>query len=254
MNARARRGVFLVGAVGVFGYLMWGVAGLNGFGHHTQTALRYANGVVAAASPLRHASNAVTTVVMDVRGVDTAGEELLLLAAIVGMLMVLRKADDEEIVPARLEAPDRVGTGRSRATSVVAVSVAAAVGVLGLYIVAHGQLTPGGGFQGGVVLAAPSILLLIGARHETFERFHYGLAWEIVQAIAVTAFLGVGVAGLIEGRGFLANIVGPGSLGTVYSAGTIALLNVIAGPAVATAVVLAALQIYHQMIEIRRER
>jgi multicomponent Na+:H+ antiporter subunit B len=249
VNAPARRAIFLVGALGAFVFVAWGLAGLPDFGHY---AGAYGGEVVARTEPVRHAQNAVTTVVMDIRGVDTAGEELILLAAVVGVLMALRDADDEHTVGARLALPPRA-PAKSRAVSVVTIGLVAPAAVVGMYIVSHGQLTPGGGFQGGVMLAVPSVLVLLGARHRTFEHFHPGVVWEIVQAIAVTAFLAVGYAGLIAHRGFLANVLGYGVLGTVFSAGTIALLNVISAPAVATAIVLVVLQLYHQVVEVRRD-
>ncbi len=41
---------------------------------------------------------------------------------------------------------------------------------LGAYLVFHGQLTPGGGFQGGVVLAAGPIAILLAGRYLSMKR------------------------------------------------------------------------------------
>jgi hypothetical protein len=56
------------------------------------------------------------------------------------------------------------------------------------------------------------------------------------------------------GRGFLANILSLGSSpGTILSAGTIPFLNYVAGPAVATAVVLIGVELLIQLTEVRQQ-
>ncbi len=40
----------------------------------------------------------------------------------------------------------------------------------GLYVVIHGQLTPGGGFQGGVILASVALIIYLGQGFDTFKR------------------------------------------------------------------------------------
>ncbi len=247
---QARVAVFVAAAAGLAALVVWGFTGLPSFGHYPGP---YGDQVVPRALHDRHATNAVTTVVMDIRAVDTAGEELILLASVVGVLMLLRAQRDEqdEPHPSESDAVDRRDpSGPARVASSILV---APVALFGIYIVVHGAVTPGGGFQGGVVLAAPSILVLLAAQRRSFDRLHDPLPWEIGQSVAVTAFFVVGFAGLAaSARAFLANFLPRGSAGTVYSAGTITVLNLFAGVAVATAIVLLAVEYRHQATGVKR--
>ena len=248
MNPRVRVGVFLGAATAAAVFFAWGATGLPSFGHYPGP---YGDEVVRAAVRDRHATNAVTTVVMDIRAVDTAGEELILFAAAVGVIMLLRRQRGERLVPPPVFAGGRHPVPPSNPVRVVSAALIAPAALLGWYLVGHGQLTPGGGFQGGVVLAVPSALIFLAARIRSFERLHPGLRWEIGQAVAIAAFLGVGFAGLVTSSAFLANMLPFGTTGTVYSAGTIPVLNVIAGPAVATAIVLVVIELLEQLTEVR---
>jgi multicomponent Na+:H+ antiporter subunit B len=248
MSARLRLAVFAAAAAATAALLAWGARGLLPFGHYPGP---YGDQVVEVTEHSRHATNAVTTVVMDVRSVDTAGEELILLAAVVGVIMLLRlQRDESERRPGAGGARDAVPVSTPVRT-VAAVLVGPAT-LLGLYVVAHGQLTPGGGFQGGVVLALPSVLIFLSARFRSYERLHVGVRWEIAQAVAVVAFLAVGFVGLGIDGAFLFNVLPKGVTGTLFSAGTIDVLNLIAGPAVATAIVLIAVELIEQVTEVRR--
>lgn len=240
-----RTAVFAVFGAAVLALFAWGTGGLPPFGHYPGP---YGDEVVHAMF-FRHATNAVTTVVMDVRAADTAGEELILLAAAVGVLMLLRPMRGEH-----KDAPRDEPSDRPEPSMAVRLTCAALVGptaLLGWYVVAHGQITPGGGFQGGVILACPSLLVFLAARMRTFERLHYPPAWEFAQGVAVSGFLAVGFVGLAVAGGFLTNVMHTGTASTVFSAGTIDLLNGIVGPAVATAVVLIAVELLTQLTEVR---
>ena len=245
---KARAALFGVGAVPAAAVLAWGLGGLRGFGHvHTA----YADAVVALTEPARHATNAITTVVMDVRAVDTASEELLLLAAVVGVLLVLRITPRDREVAPRRRLESRANVRESSAVVATCRALLAPAALLGIYIVMHGQLTPGGGFQGGVLLAVPSVLVYLGTRDQTYERFHDSPPWEIVQAIAICVFLGFGYVALARGDGFLGDFLPLGVTGTVYSSGTIEALNVVAGIAVDTAIVLLAVSFLGQLNRVR---
>lgn len=94
-------------------------------------------------------ANIVTAVVLGYRGLDTLGELSILFAAATAGGLVLggraarRRADAGFIL--------RAGSDLLFPLLMVA----------GLYIVIHGHLTPGGGFQGGVILAAAFFLPLL---------------------------------------------------------------------------------------------
>jgi multicomponent Na+:H+ antiporter subunit B len=239
VNTGVRVGLFIAAAAGVAVMFAAGLRGLPPFGHYRGP---YGDAVVVRTESLRRATNSVTTVVMDIRAVDTIGEEFILLAAAVGALMLLRKHE---------RGRSRRRDGVSGVVRAVGAAMAPPVALLGLYVVGHGQITPGGGFQGGVVLATPSLLVFLALRRRTFEGLHRSQPWELAQAMAVSAFVGIGFAGLIAGTAFLDNVIPLGtSPGTVFTAGTIDALNAVAGVAVSTAIVLVSIKLLEQLDEV----
>ncbi len=80
--------------------------------------------------------------------------------------------------------------------------------IYGLYITLFGTRTPGGGFQGGVLLASGVILVLVTHGREEVERLSRNISW--FETFGAFVFLLVGLAGIIFGGVFLTNLA-PGS-------------------------------------------
>ncbi len=124
----------------------------------------------------------------------------------------------------------------------------------GLYVIAHGQLSPGGGFQGGVVAATALHLLYLGADYSALERIRPVGLYEVGDAVSASAYLVTGVAGLIGGTSFLANTLLPyGTFNTLSSGGTVPLLNAAVGMEVACAVVVLLARFLDQAVDIEEE-
>ncbi len=105
--------------------------------------------------------------------------------------------------------------------------------VFGTYVIMHGHLTPGGGFQGGAVAASALALIAVAFSAKDLERWKGLLsALESAGGIAfvVFAFLGVGFtffANAIAGMGGLFGQpvdYGPNP-GFLNTSGTLALMN-----------------------------
>ena len=137
--------------------LVVAVTGLEPFGHYPGP---YGDVLAKVVPGERHTGQLVAATTFDYRGFDTLGEEMILFAAACGcaaLLRVLRRdRDDEEGAPAR-PVP-------SFAARALGAALVGPVLVLGAYIIAHGHLTPGGGFSGGVVVAG-ALLLAYAAGH-----------------------------------------------------------------------------------------
>ena len=75
--------------------------------------------------------------------------------------------------------------------------------VFGVYVITHGELGPGGGFQGGVILAAAFILygLVFGA-DELRRRIPPAIV-DASMAFGALLYAGVGLACLLKGGTFL---------------------------------------------------
>jgi multicomponent Na+:H+ antiporter subunit B len=75
--------------------------------------------------------------------------------------------------------------------------------LFGLYVIAHGHYSPGGGFQGGVVLGASFILMAIAFDLKTSLRFFSLRANAVMAASGVFIYTGTGVLCALLGGLFL---------------------------------------------------
>jgi multicomponent Na+:H+ antiporter subunit B len=220
MTRRARVVVFAAAAAVVAGLLFWAVAGLPDFGSYQGA---YGNQLNREAVPERHTTNVVAAVVFDYRGVDTLGEEFILFVAVLGVVLLLREGREAE-----KEQEEKVDIGddvRSDAVRAVGVAMIAPAFVLGLWLVTFGYITPGGGFQGGVVLAGSILLAYLAGSLRRFHGVAPGIAVELFEGIGAAGYALLGVAGLIVMGSFLQNFLGPGVIGSLYSGGSIGFLN-----------------------------
>nr|WP_222108869.1 MnhB domain-containing protein [Streptomyces cupreus] len=195
----------------------------------------------------RHTANTIASVNFDQRALDTLGEISILFAAVVGCVVLLRQTRDEH--RARPRPADVARPVRRYALAVLPVAL-----LTGLYVIAHGQLSPGGGFQGGVAAATALHLLYLGADYRTLERIRPVGLYEVGDALAVSAYLVTGLACLIGAGSFLANTLLPyGTFNTLSSGGTVPLLNAAVGMEVACAVVVLLARFLDQAVEIVEE-
>jgi len=158
------------------------------------------------------AANLVTSVVVTYRGLDTLGEVtiLFLASAIIGLML---KADKS----VRREKAHK----SSEFLTTAAHILLPVISLVGVYIFINGHLTPGGGFQGGAILASALILMVISFPDKKFS--HKIL--DITESISGIAFIILGVLGIFLAGGFLDNkIFGLGNLGELFSAGAIPII------------------------------
>lgn len=75
--------------------------------------------------------------------------------------------------------------------------------IFGLYVIMFGHYSPGGGFQGGTILAATVILMrMCLGKDATYEKFPPQLGL-ILGAIGLVIYGGTGLAALISGGNYL---------------------------------------------------
>jgi multicomponent Na+:H+ antiporter subunit B len=213
---------------------VWALTGLPAFGDFQGEYGLILNSVTEHE---RHALNVVSAVTFDYRGFDTLGEEFMLFASVMGVALLLREASDEGERP-----EDAV---RSEPVGAVGLLLVGATVVVGLYVVAHGYLTPGGGFQGGVATASGLVLLYAAGRYSAYREASPRALLDFTEGVGAGAYAAVGVAALITGAAFLENVVEHGTTGTLASGGTIPILNAASGLEVTAACVL----IFHEFLE-----
>ncbi|HDQ44940.1 MAG TPA: sodium:proton antiporter [bacterium] len=101
--------------------------------------------------------------------------------------------------------------------------------LFGMYLITYGHLSPGGGFQGGVVLASGVVLLLLCQGTDRVQKLFPLPVVNSAEALGFLAFLLMGFAGVLFGGGFLSNFLPVGKAGEVPGAGFILILNLVVG-------------------------
>ncbi len=105
------------------------------------------------------------------------------------------------------------------------------IAVFGIYIAATGHISPGGGFAGGVILAAAAVLIVLAFGRDFTRNILTERQCHIMDAAGAGAFLLVALLGYFGGSFFFnfINAVGEGSpgdqAGKLLSGGTIPLSN-----------------------------
>jgi multicomponent Na+:H+ antiporter subunit B len=211
----ARLLVFSVGAVGVAAMFAAAFFKMPAFGG----MVHLYRDLAVPAAVAHHTANVVSSVNFDQRGFDTLGEETILLASVIGAAVLLRpSAEEAEMRPQR--------SGRTlEATKLAGYLLLPVTLLIGFDVVLHGQVTPGGGFQGGVVLATGLHLTYVAGNYPALDRLRPLEVFDVGEALGAFAFGALGVAGIAVTGVFLANILPQGTFGQLMSGGTVLALN-----------------------------
>lgn len=240
MSRPLRLGVFAAGAAGTAVLVLLAIVEMPPFGGRYHPYRDHA----VPASVAHATANVVSSINFDQRGLDTLAEESILLASVLVVATLLRKTDDDAL---RTRTEGRV----LDSTLLMGWILLPYTLLLGFDVVAHGHLTPGGGFQGGVVLGTAIHLLYVAGRYDMLRRIRPTRPFEWGEAIGTGAFACLGVAGALVTGAFLANVVPQGTLGTLLSAGTVPILNGAVGVEVASGVVVLISAFLDQAIGLR---
>ncbi|MBA3349458.1 MAG: sodium:proton antiporter [Actinobacteria bacterium] len=255
MSLRSRRYLFLLGAAGFIALFLWGLNGLPDFGEYRGV---YGLTLNKVAVGQRHATNLVAAVTFDYRGFDTLGEEFILFAAVAGVAILLRaqrdEATDAEEEDEEAKDESRSAPHTSDAVRVLGLALIGPTVLFGLYVVAHGHLTPGGGFQGGVVLATAALLVYLTGEYVALRRVSPETVTEVAESVGAGGYAAVGVLGLMAGQAFLTNVLPLGTTGQLNSSGTILLINLAVGVEVAGGFSLILAEFLEQTLLIRERQ
>ena len=164
------------------------------------------------------AANIVTSVVVNYRSLDTLGEVTILFLAAIGLGAVLATTIRKE---------DRDTEKASLILSTGCKFLFPFILLLGAYIFIHGHLTPGGGFQGGAIIASAFLLMYLGCHNE--KRINEtGII--ISESLGGLVFVIIGLIGLAVGTHyFLNNFMPRGEFNTLLSAGIIPIIYIAIG-------------------------
>ena len=153
------------------------------------------------AYPQTHVPNVVTAVLADYRGFDTMFETGVVFVAVIGIMAILRRDSKDAREKHSSRPPHRPPD--PAITGVATRFVVPFMQIFGLYVIAHGHYSPGGGFQGGVILGASIILMaMTGELKSALTRMTED--WFIIMVgLGFLIFAGVGLACMFYGGNFL---------------------------------------------------
>jgi multicomponent Na+:H+ antiporter subunit B len=218
--------MFFAGAAGIAFLLICAFVHLPG---PDDLRNRYLKRINDSSVAERNATDAVTAVNFDYRGFDTLGEEFILFVSVMGSMVLLRQASekrDKPLLDALTPARDIPPSDAMRLW--ILIMIAPKV-LFGIYIVTHGQLTPGGGFQGGVILASCALIIYLGENFDMFRKILSHPLVEATEAIGAGLFVIVGMLASFWGRQFLTNTLPLGKTNELTSAGMIPLISIATG-------------------------
>jgi multicomponent Na+:H+ antiporter subunit B len=225
MNHRGRLAVLALGGAGLAAMFTLAAFRLPTFGGAWHP---YSDRVIPNALA-RHTPNVISSVNFDQRAFDTLGEELILMASALAAVLVLRTVREEQEDTAGEHAYGSAEVFDAlRITGYLLLPVTLMAGV---YIVAHGYLSPGGGFQGGVVLGSAIHLIYLAGDYPALARIRPIPVFEAGEALAAGAFV-------VLALGF---------------AGQVKAMNAVVGLEVGCAVVLALAKFFEQALLVRKD-
>ena len=248
MSRTARLLLFGIGAAGLGVVLVFGLGGLPAFGDYHGVDGRLIDGIGVTE---RHATDLVTALNFDFRAFDTLGEEFILFASVLGVVLILRELREEQERPNQEGADEHRLAGASEALRAVALVLVPSLLAIGVYIVVHGQITPGGGFQGGVILATGPLAVFLAGRYLRMRIIAPHTVVEIGDAVGAMGYGLVGLGGLVFVGVFFKNFLPLGIPGHLLSAGQIDVASTAVGLEVSGAFLVAWSEFLDQAILVR---
>jgi len=204
--------IIAAGFVFTFSQIPFGKDKINVAGYYIERGIKQTGAV-----------NIVTSVVLNYRGFDTLGEVTVLFIAALGLgavLFIERKL--KEVINENKEDKKRRASLILRTGSRILFPL---ILLFGVYIFIHGHLTPGGGFQGGAIIASGFLLMYLAFPRESANK----RISSIVESLSGLVFVGIGLLGLVFSGYFLTNFLPKGIPNTLFSSGIIPIIYIAIG-------------------------
>lgn len=246
MTRRIRRIFFLISAAALAWVFFLSYRQLAPAGYVESS---YGDMVNALTVPELHITDAVTAVNFNIRGFDTLGEEFILFISVAGVLLLMRREEDEPAGDHDDRIDARIVPNASDAVRVTSLLLVAPTFLFGLYIVTHGQVSPGGGFQGGVILSTALLLVYLCSDYQQFRRAAPQGIVQFSEALGAAAYIMVGAACVGAGGLFLQNFIPSGRSGSITSGGIVPLIDLGVGLEVSGGIALALLAYLEELVE-----
>ena len=109
--------------------------------------------------------------------------------------------------------------------------------VFGIYVILFGTISPGGGFQGGVIVAVSALLIYLGYGYNDASKALNLNVLRVNESLGAVIYVLLGVLGVAFSANFATNVIyNLGSAGDLISAGTITFMSYSVGYKVMTGV------------------
>jgi multicomponent Na+:H+ antiporter subunit B len=249
MSSRARLSLFAVAGSGLAAVLVIGFTGLPSFGDYHGVYGQVVNGIGVS---VRHGTDLITALNFDIRGFDTLGEEFILFTSVLGIVLILREMRGDHERPRQEESEEHSFAGASEALRALALGLILTLVAVGVYIVVHGQITPGGGFQGGVILGAGPLPVFLAGRYLRMKLIAPHRIVELGEALGAAGYALVGLSGLVFVGIFFKDAVPLGIPGHLLSGGQMDIASALVGLEVSGAFLVAWSEFLDQAMLVKR--
>lgn len=183
--------LLVLGALGLV--LLAAGAGLPLYGDPTAPAsLHVSDDYVRGSMPDAHTPNIVTTMIADYRGFDTLGETMVVFSAGLACMLLLR-------TPVRGRLPALARPKGNVITDVATRAMIPMIQLFALYVVFHGHYSPGGGFQGGALIATTVLLARMVLGFDRSQALFPTSLGTPLGLAGIAVYAGVGAAALLLG-------------------------------------------------------
>ena len=159
-------------------------------------------------------ANMVTSIVVNYRSFDTLGEVTVLFVSAMGVSLIVGTSDK---LIERNDSGFILKVGARVLTPILLI--------VGIYVITHGHLTPGGGFQGGSMIASSVLLLIISDK----DFMPSTTKFKVLEGLSGSAYILIGLAGIALSGFFLKNFTSTGTVGELFSAGLIPVIYLFIG-------------------------
>lgn len=208
------------------GLLLYGTAEFPDWGDpNSPASLHLSNYYIEHTLEETQVPNLVTAVLADYRGFDTMFETAVVFTAGLACFLLLRdyrskrdhyyrhvptgvvlhfkEGHQLKKIGDEFEAVDKDWVPSDIIIQTVCRILIPFIQIYALYVVAHGDYSPGGGFQGGVIFGSSFILLAISYNLKTLMKRISEKVLGIFSATGVLIYVGIGAIAMVMGGNFL---------------------------------------------------
>lgn len=171
--------------------------------HSPANSNRISQFYITETEDLTGVPNLVTAVLADFRGFDTLFETVVIFSAGIAVFAVLGRAS----LKRRREDPPDDGVDDDQDQNMIVIQscrlVIPIMQLFALYVIAHGHHSPGGGFQGGVILGSSFILWAIARNLPTALNRMSSRKVIVLACTGILIYAGIGLLCQVLGSNFL---------------------------------------------------